>query len=668
MAAPVPSIEALVLDDQTILEDVVDPTSVTFNNDGDNDDPVFTISVGNVPTLFHLPASTFAAFPGTLLHDLTHAPRAPHAPATIDLPFCPYPVFRRVVLPFYDTSRPTWDFPVDTVAAAAATAAGGGMSPADPLVADTFLGRVLEALAPPPPRWHPVGDRHARARERRRQEQQQREASRQRHRRRPQRQRRAGCEACGGRRGGDLGDQDGGDDATLTAGDHDAIAVDLDNNTAAGFDCDPAATAGTAAGVAALRRLHPVLEALERAQRAAADAARRWCDVIGEFAAVVAADAASAGGDEDASTATTAMMMRATTAMLAPAELVPAVARHFRVDELARRAWDKAREEEEQRRIAESRRHRLAGGGDDEWQDDSYVFVPQACAAADIAFDGDAAASATMRTLEALFGAENLYFKRIDLQTDYQHVESCPQIHTADDALTPIPYHIADDYSLDLTDGDITIGDVYELPASPPGSPHIGVGGAAVPRALLRRYRQQDLQRVPAPVIDSGAESLPWARLAPAALGRWPALRTACCDGTRRCRPFANAFFSIGVVVATPPRAPKDPLRGPFTRRPRLCCFYFNFIPCHCVNSMHPPVVKFKSTKYSALPSSSRHSSAPPRRRCRAVPGGGTMRMPQLVRILEAFSGEKKAKQLPSGDGTIYLMGSFNRKAYLYLV
>ncbi|KAI9324493.1 hypothetical protein DFJ73DRAFT_966307, partial [Zopfochytrium polystomum] len=81
---------------------------------------LFTITVGGggsgdehceeEEVVFELPASTFAAFPGTLLHERTHRILNFHDPYRIDLPDCSPAVFRCVVLPFYDTDR-RWDFP-----------------------------------------------------------------------------------------------------------------------------------------------------------------------------------------------------------------------------------------------------------------------------------------------------------------------------------------------------------------------------------------------------------------------------------------------------------------------------------------------------------------------------------------------------------------------------
>ncbi|KAI9331305.1 hypothetical protein DFJ73DRAFT_84902 [Zopfochytrium polystomum] len=97
---------------------------------------VFKIIVGGSAS-FELPASTFSTFPGTFLHERTQRILHFNNPLTIDLPDCSPAVFRKVVLPFYDTSRP-WEFPLapsapdvppptkgtidDIIAAAAATA------------------------------------------------------------------------------------------------------------------------------------------------------------------------------------------------------------------------------------------------------------------------------------------------------------------------------------------------------------------------------------------------------------------------------------------------------------------------------------------------------------------------------------------------------------------
>ncbi|KAI9335637.1 hypothetical protein DFJ73DRAFT_851508, partial [Zopfochytrium polystomum] len=93
------------------------------------DERVFKILVGESDT-FELPASTFTTFPGTLLHERTQRILQMNEPLAIDLPDCSPAVFRRVVLPFYDTSRP-WDF---------------SLQPAAPVVSPPTKGDDLDAV------------------------------------------------------------------------------------------------------------------------------------------------------------------------------------------------------------------------------------------------------------------------------------------------------------------------------------------------------------------------------------------------------------------------------------------------------------------------------------------------------------------------------------------
>ncbi|KAI9326136.1 hypothetical protein DFJ73DRAFT_178305 [Zopfochytrium polystomum] len=219
----------------------VDPTTPTTQppmtqTDKSNNavDPMFTIIVGHGDgesddggTMFELPASTFSAFPGTLLHDRTHRILQFRDPHLIRLPDCSPVVFRRAVLPLYDMAQDEWHVPLHL-----------GFATNVLLSARTFLGRLVEAVDV--------------------------------------------CESSGN----EDGDHDLEEAGELSPAriNHDLQFLGIPS------PFDPcwsfSVFAWTANGRAALQRMGPALQQIERAQKEAAETTGSWISMIKEFNAI----------------------------------------------------------------------------------------------------------------------------------------------------------------------------------------------------------------------------------------------------------------------------------------------------------------------------------------------------------------------------------------------
>ncbi|KAI9366718.1 hypothetical protein DFJ73DRAFT_805296 [Zopfochytrium polystomum] len=516
------------------------PTIVRAKDPNNPADPLFTIIVGHCDadgggvgeTVFQVPASTFAAFPDTLLHDRTHRILQFRDPYLIQLPDCSPVVFRRVVLPFYDTAERKWHVPVHL-----------GFPKNVLLSANTFLGRLVEAV-------------HA-----------------------------------GESSGNEDGDHDLEEAGELSPAriNHDLQFLGIPS------PFDPrwsfSVFAWTANGRAALQRMGPALEQIKRAQKEAAETTESWMSMIKEFneiwpqlvtarmadsfteskmagqteeehhtepqdqegpeqeessscsdlQQVVERDSSkqllselwrehdeesSDQGDQIgfSSTSSDASSTPKPVALIASAELQEELNSFFRVGEMAEAAEELMKKWEHV----------------SPWEIPEFQFAPQACPASDFKLENEASLK-TLTVLNKLFGLQNTYFRRMDLAHEGDnHSRGCyyynPYREIYLSARNP---KLGDDFQCEAAPGDlakresIVFGDVSTLPQQD---------------ALTAVYHPAALQQVPLRVFNFEfsvklAERQEWFPTIP-----WPRREGWCREGSycTNSRTFAS---TICVVV-----------------------------------------------------------------------------------------------------------------------
>ncbi|KAI9355026.1 hypothetical protein DFJ73DRAFT_958713 [Zopfochytrium polystomum] len=397
-------------------------------------------------------------------------------PHSIDLPDCSPAVFRRVVLPFYDTARP-WQFPmrpgldtgIRTPLQWTQRAPGffGFSFPRQTIqpMNQGLTSMLLQLVSHEPDAGGP---------------------------------------------GGAAGDDDDADDH------------DLDELTPARIDCDlrflcipspfdlkwSLSVFFTAeGGREALERMKPVAAQIQQAREAALDTVESWRRLL------------------------EALTGKWDLALTLPFPLQAKVQQHFRFDELTAQA--------------DQQSERLTNRRDD--GDDGCVYVPQACPASDVQFESEEQ-KLCMRALEQLFGLENIYFKRFDMEDSVEHHYSCYyRKYYEENNLSSVDYKLDENLRPKLSsENDLLVGNVADLP-QPDFSPSMS-------RTL---YHHKDLKRVPLQVIHH-TSALPGG-------GKpWTSRYESCSDGTSGCEPEAQISSDIGIVITLPKKKPEPiGLSGP---------------------------------------------------------------------------------------------------------